>query len=131
MCACNVKTVNYSNFSLADIMRDENLRKTLMDRQIISSSSFSKGDPSAHFLWAYCISPEKLNAAFEPFGLEIKTSADAKALADLNKQGLDMSGKLTGKDGKSYKANFFAVLQGIHFTPEETQNNSCNIVFAQ
>lgn len=102
-----------------------------MEKQIISASSFSKGDATAHFLWAFCIAPEKVRAAFAPYGLEIKNNADAKALADINKQGLDMSGKLTGKDNKPYKANFFSILQSIQFSSEETQNNSCNVVFAQ
>ena len=132
MCSsCNLRAFPYRSFSVTEIINDPSLSDAISGMQIISTSSLKAGDPIAHFLLAFCISPDKFNAAFAPYVPIVKNRQGAKAIADMHTRGDDLSGKLKGKNGQLYKGDFFKILKSIQFTPEEAQHNSCNIAFAK
>lgn len=90
--------------------------------QFVAIQPLLNNNPLVTFDFAWCINPDKVKAAFKPYGLDITGMQDLQALA---------AAAGNGNDIKMYNVSFMNVVTGINFTQAEYENASCQILLTK
>lgn len=90
--------------------------------QYVPMDPLLKDVPLVKIDFAWCINPDKVKAAFSPYGLNISNKNDLKIIADSISAGTDL---------KAYNVSFLSVINNIKFTQAEYDNASCQILLTR